>query len=63
MDGWFAEEEEEGGGCTILESGEGRRGVGGVGVGEDGSSVMQTAVAGVATGRHNHKTDASRNPI
>lgn len=51
--------------CTVLESGLGKVWGGEVGgaVGEDGRSVMQTAAARVATGRHNRKTDASGNPI
>lgn len=45
-------------GCTVLQSG-----LGGGGVGEDGRTVMQTAAARAATGRHDRKTDASGNPI
>lgn len=44
-------------GCTVLQSG-----LGG-GVGEDGRTVMKTAAARAVTGRHDHKTDASGNPI
>lgn len=36
---------------------------GGGAVEEDGRNVMQTAAAKVATGRRNHKTDVSGNPI
>lgn len=58
VDGWMVRGGERGasGGCTVLQSGLG-------GVGEDGRTVMKTAAARAATGRHDHKMDASGNPI
>lgn len=58
MDGWLAEGKGEPLGVHRTPIGTGRGGGR-----EDGSTVMQTAAARAATGRHDRKTDASGNPI
>lgn len=65
MDGWCAEGKGEPSEVhrTGIWTGKAWGGEAGGAVGEDGRSVMQTAAARVATGRHNHKTDASGNPL
>lgn len=59
VDGWMVRGGERGasGGASYS-----NRDWGGGG-GEDGRTVMKTAAAGAATGRHDRKTDASGNPI
>lgn len=60
VDGWMVRGRKRGasGGAPYS-----NRDWGGWGVGEDGRTVMKTAAARAVTGRHDHKTDASGNPI